>query len=82
MHVVDLTALKADDPENHGKFASADVVRAIGARLASGQPLSDSTYNIGEAVGVIAVGATSAVGKVAATVVTTPFERPEAAAAQ
>jgi esterase/lipase superfamily enzyme len=70
VRVVDLTAVQADDPENHGKFASADVVRAIGARLASGQPLGDATYNIGEAVGVIAVGATSAVGKAAATVAT------------
>ncbi len=74
--MVDLTALKADDPDNHGKFASADVVRAIGARLASGQPLGDATYNIGEAVGVLAVGATGAVGKAAATVVTAPFEKP------
>ena len=79
VHVVDLTAVKADDPENHGKFASADVVRAIGARLASGQPLGDATYNIGETVGVIAVGATSAVGNVAAKVATTPFEKPEPA---
>jgi esterase/lipase superfamily enzyme len=79
VHVVDLTAIHADDPENHGKFASADVVRAIGARLASGQPLSDATYNIGETVGVIAVGATGAVGAVAAKVATTPFEKPEPA---
>ena len=80
VHVVDLTAIQADDPENHGKFASADVVRAIGARLASGQPLGDASYNFGEAVGVIAVGATSAVGAVAAKVATTPFERAEPAA--
>jgi esterase/lipase superfamily enzyme len=58
------------------------VVRAIGVRLASGQPLGDATYNIGEAVGVIAVGTAGAVGNVAAKVVTAPFERPEPVSAQ
>ena len=37
VRVVDLTAVATDDPARHSKFASADVVRAIGVRLANGQ---------------------------------------------
>ncbi len=74
VHVVDLTALATDDPAAHSKFASADVVRAIGARLANGQALSDARSNLGETVGAMAINATHAVGAVAAGVVTAPFD--------
>jgi esterase/lipase superfamily enzyme len=74
VHVVDLTALASDDPANHSKFASADVVQAIGVRLAMGQPLSDAKSNLGETVGAIAINATHAVGAAAAGVVTAPFD--------
>jgi esterase/lipase superfamily enzyme len=74
VRVVDLTALAADDPVHHDKFASADVVRAIGVRLAAGQALSDAKSNLGETVGAIAINATHAVGAAAAKVVTAPFD--------
>jgi esterase/lipase superfamily enzyme len=74
VRVVDLTALAADDAAHHDKFASADVVRAIGSRLAAGQALTDAKSNLGETVGAIAINATHAVGAAAATVVTAPFD--------
>ncbi len=79
IHVVDLTAVTADDPANHGKFASADVVQAIGVRLAGGQALSDAKSNLGETIGAIAINATHAVGTVAAGVATAPFDAAGAA---
>src|SRR5271168_49293 len=48
VHVVDLTTMAADDPSNHNKFADSEVVRRIGLRLASGQPLNDAKSNLGE----------------------------------
>jgi esterase/lipase superfamily enzyme len=74
VNVVDLTAVATDDPARHGKFASADVVHAIGVRLASGQALSDAKSNLGETVGAMALNATHAVGAVAAGVATAPFD--------
>ena len=79
VNVVDLTAVESDDPTHHSKFASADVVRAIGARLAAGQTLTDAKSNLGEAVGAIAINATHAAGALAAGVVTAPFSAGEAA---
>ena len=73
VRVVDLTALATDDPTNHTKFASADVVRAIGMRLAQGQTLTDAKSNLGEALGAAALNATHIVGTVAAGVATAPF---------
>ena len=58
VHVVDLTGVASEDPANHGKFASADVVRAIGARLAAGQTLSDSQSNLGESLSSLAINTT------------------------
>ncbi len=68
VHVVDLTSYSADDAANHTKFASEDVVRSIGVRLASGQTLSDGKQTFGETLGSIAVNATKAVGTAAAVV--------------
>jgi esterase/lipase superfamily enzyme len=42
VQVIDLTAMKSDDPMNHDKFAQGDVVAAIGRRLADGQMLTDT----------------------------------------
>ena len=39
--VVDLSSYQSDDALNHSKFADADVVTSIGARLAAGQTLTD-----------------------------------------
>jgi len=73
VHVVDLTALATDDPNNHSKYASADVVRSIGVRLAQGQTLTDAKSNLGETLGAAALNATHVVGTVAAGVATVPF---------
>jgi esterase/lipase superfamily enzyme len=78
VRVVDLTAVRSDDPANHTKFASADVVRAIGSRLAAGQALTDARSNLGETIGAVAINATHAVGAVAAGVATAPFEAGDA----
>ncbi len=74
VRVMDLTSMQVDDPVGHTKFATGDVVRAIGARLATGQPLSDAKSNLGETIGVLAVNATKVVGGAAAAVVTAPFD--------
>jgi len=79
---VDPTQEATDDPARHGKFASADVVHAIGVRLASGQTLSDAKSNLGETVGAMALNATHAVGAVAAGVATAPFDAKGAAVDQ
>jgi esterase/lipase superfamily enzyme len=42
VNVIDLSAMKSDDPMNHSKFAEGDVVAAIGKRLADGQTLTDT----------------------------------------
>ncbi len=42
VQVIDLSAIKSDDPMNHGKFEGGDVVAAIGKRLADGQTLTDT----------------------------------------
>jgi len=63
VHVVDLTQVASDDPANHGKFATTDVVRSIGARLASGQQLNDGKTSIGERFGQIAVGTATVAAK-------------------
>ena len=42
MQVVDLTGTASGDFTNHGKFASGEVVGAIGQRLAEGQSLTDA----------------------------------------
>ena len=77
VHVVDLTTMATDDPSNHNKFADSDVVRRIGLRLASGQPLNDAKSNLGETVGILAVNAADAMGKATAAVVATPINSDE-----
>jgi esterase/lipase superfamily enzyme len=76
VHVVDLTTVASDDATNHGKYASSDVVKRIGLRLAAGQPLNDAKSTLGESVGIIAVNAAGAVGRATATV-TMPFNSDE-----
>jgi len=77
VHVVDLTQVASDDATNHGKYASGDVVHAIGLRLATGQKLNDAKSSFGETLGAIAVNATNAVGNTTATVVSAPFQASE-----
>jgi esterase/lipase superfamily enzyme len=73
VQVVDLTQVASDDPANHSKFASDDVVRAIGARLATGQKLNDAKSSFGETIGSIAIGAAKTAGATAALAISTPI---------
>jgi esterase/lipase superfamily enzyme len=75
VQVVDLTGMASGDFLNHGKFASGEVVGAIGQRLAEGQSLSDAKGGLIESLGTftngaikvaagVATGAAAAPGKV------------------
>jgi esterase/lipase superfamily enzyme len=78
--VVDLTALKTGDSLAHGKFAeSPEVVRFIGARLASGQQITEARSSLSERLieGTSDVG--SALGGIAARVITAPVAIVESA---
>jgi len=75
IQVVDLTDVSASgDALGHTKFAEAPaVVRSIGARLATGQPLSDGGAGVGEKLGMVAAGAASTMGAAAGVAVAAPF---------
>ena len=71
---IDLTKVKSGDSMNHGKFAeSPDIVRLIGQRLMTGQPLTDSNVSLGEGVAAVVGGTARTVGAVAATTVAAPI---------
>ena len=72
VRVVDLTSVKSDDITNHSKFASGEVVAAIGARLAQGQPLTDAKPGLVETFGAVTKGAVNAATNVAVGAVTAP----------
>ena len=73
VNVVDLSAIKSDDPTNHGKFAQSEVVSAIGQRLASGQTLTDARVTLGERIGGVAQGAAGTLGQAATLAVSAPL---------
>ncbi|MFO1135321.1 MAG: alpha/beta hydrolase [Rhodoblastus sp.] len=74
LRVVDLTDVKTDDATGHAKFAeSPEVVKMIGARLASGQTLSDSQAGIGERLSTVAIGTANVVGRAAGVAVSAPI---------
>jgi esterase/lipase superfamily enzyme len=74
INVVDLTEVSSGDRVGHTKFAEApQVVRAIGARLATGQSLSDGQAGVGSKLGLVAAGAASTVGAAAGAAVAAPF---------
>lgn len=73
VHVVDLTSVKSDDGLNHDKFTESEVVKAIGARLAAGQTLTDQNVSLGDRLGAVAMGASTTVGKAAALAVSAPL---------
>ncbi len=63
--VIDLTDVQSADRTGHGKFAqSPEVVRSIGARLASGQQLNHHAGNLGDSATVLTQGTLTAVGRV------------------
>ena len=68
VHVIDLTSLASNDIANHGKFATGEVVAAIGDQLAEGQTLTDGRPGLVESLGKLTRGAVD----VAAGAVTVP----------
>ena len=76
MQVVDLTEIASGggDSLGHTKFAEApQVVRSIGARLATGQTLNDGAAGVGAKLGMVAAGAGATVGAAAGVAVAAPF---------
>jgi esterase/lipase superfamily enzyme len=76
VQVVDLTEIASGggDSLGHTKFAEApQVVRSIGARLASGQTLNDGQAGVGAKLGMVAAGAGATVGAAAGVAVAAPF---------
>ena len=74
VQVVDLTQVASQDAANHGKYATSDVVRLIGARLAAGQTLTDARSNLGETLGATVLNIAGVAGKATAAVVAAPFD--------
>ena len=72
VHVVDLTGMASGDFLNHGKFASGEVVGAIGQRLAEGQSLSEAKGGLVESLGMFTNGAINVAAGVATSAVTAP----------
>jgi esterase/lipase superfamily enzyme len=70
--VIDLTTMSSDDFTNHDKFASGEVVGAIGARLASGQRLNDGGGGVVESIGALAGGTIGLAAGVATEAVSAP----------
>ncbi|MCX7900061.1 MAG: alpha/beta hydrolase [Methylocystis sp.] len=73
VNVVDLTQLPREHFLGHSKYATGDVVRAIGARLAQGQQLNDAHIGVGDRLGMATAGAASTVGAAAGVAVAAPF---------
>ena len=57
--------MASSDFTNHGKFASGDVVGAIGERLAEGQSLTDAKGGLVESLGMFTSGAINVAAGVA-----------------
>jgi esterase/lipase superfamily enzyme len=72
VNVIDLSKMTSDDWMNHGKFATSEVVRTIGQRLAGGQTLTDAKPTLGERIGGIAHGATDTLAKAATLAISAP----------
>src|SRR5271163_2219737 len=74
VQVIDLTGVASGDFTNHGKFASGEVVGAIGQRLAEGQSLSDAKGGLVESLGTFTSGAINVAAGVATGAVAAPSE--------
>ena len=74
MQVIDLTSLASSDITNHGKFASGEVVGAIGERLAEGQSLTDFKAGLVESLGAFTGGRINVAAGVATGAVAAPAE--------
>jgi len=74
VQVVDLTHIGSTDFTNHSKFASGDVVGAIGERLAEGQTLNEAKAGLVESLGTFTGGAIGVAAGVATGAVAAPTE--------
>jgi esterase/lipase superfamily enzyme len=74
VQVIDLTGMASSDFTNHGRFASGEVVGAIGERLAEGQPLSEAKGGLIESLGTFTSGAVGVAASVATGAVAAPSE--------
>ena len=74
VQVIDLTGTASNDFTNHGRFASGEVVGAIGQRLAEGQSLSDAKGGLVELLGTFTSGAINVAAGVATGAVAAPSE--------
>jgi esterase/lipase superfamily enzyme len=74
VQVVDLTKIDSTDFTNHSKFASGEVVGAIGERLAQGQSLSEAKAGLVESLGSVTGGAIGVAAGVATGAVAAPTE--------
>ena len=74
VQVIDLTSVASNDITNHGKFASGEVVGAIGERLAEGQSLTDAKAGLVESLGAFTGGAINVAAGVATGAVAAPAE--------
>jgi esterase/lipase superfamily enzyme len=74
VQVIDLTGTASNDFTNHGRFASGEVVGAIGERLAEGQSLSEAKGGLIESLGTFTTGAIGVAAGVATGAVAAPTE--------
>jgi esterase/lipase superfamily enzyme len=74
VQVVDLTKVDSTDFTNHSKFASGEVVGAIGERLAQGQTLNEAKAGLVESLGAFTGGAIGVAAGVATGAVAAPTE--------
>jgi esterase/lipase superfamily enzyme len=72
VNVIDLTNMASSDFTNHGKFASGEVVAAIGDRLARGQGLTEANSGLLESLGTFTYGAIDVAAGAAGAAVTAP----------
>ena len=72
VQVVDLTSFASNDFTNHSKFASGEVVGAIGERLAEGQTLNEAKAGLVESLGTFTGGAINVAAGVATGAVKAP----------
>ena len=73
VNVIDLTNVQSQDSANHSKFATGEVVTAIGDRLAGGQALSDAKPGLVESLGTFTKGAVNVATDVTVGAVTAPI---------
>jgi esterase/lipase superfamily enzyme len=74
VQVIDLTSVASNDITNHGKFASGEVVGAIGERLAEGQSLAEAKGGLVESLGAFTGGAINVAAGVATGAVAAPSQ--------